>query len=406
MNQVAPTVRNSIARRALSLLRQGLQTSSFWLLEHLLPAKQNVWCFCTWPGQYAHTMDNPRAVFEEVKNDPSIIKVILRKRGQIVATAAIEGVNVIAVNVETLRGAYYLAVSRFILTGYGLGGLCSYSAQITSKHKVIQLWHGIPLKRIGKLFPGEKYWDTETPKYTATVCSSARDQDIMAAAFAPVPKQNVWLCGLPRNDLFLKDEMNLPADYRQQLADLRRRLDGRRFVLYAPTWRATENGIYAFSDEERQALDALSRRHNVAFGIRAHANRRIQDAYADSLNAGSILFVNDLPDVNVLLRITDVLVTDYSSIYIDFLLTGRPILHFTYDIDDYVNERGFLYDLDEALPSKWFRSVSELLAQLDSALEGRGMDEQRYGNAKALFHAHADRSGLQVANKIRSLAAR
>jgi CDP-glycerol glycerophosphotransferase (TagB/SpsB family) len=406
VTQAVVPVKNPVTQRALSLLGQGLQSSAFWLLEHLLPARENFWCFCTWPGQYAHTMDNPRAVFEAVKDDPAIVKIILRKRGQVAASAANEGVNVIVVNVETLRGAYYLAVSRFILTGYGLGGLCSYSAWITSKHKIIQLWHGIPLKRIGKLFPGEKYWDLETPKYTATVCSSARDQAIMAAAFAPLPIENVWLCGLPRNDLFLKDEISLPADYRQQLGDLRRRLDGRRFVLYAPTWRATEDGIYAFSDEERAALDALSKRHNVAFGIRAHANRRIQDAYADSLKAGSIFFANDFPDVNVLLRITDVLVTDYSSIYIDFLLTGRPILHFTYDVEEYVKERGFLYELDEALPSKWFKSFGELLAQLDAALEGRGIDAQRYSGAKMLFHTHADHSGLQVANRIRALAAR
>lgn len=392
----------SILVRARSFAAERLRFMAFWLFERILQPRNNYWAFCTWHGSYPHTMDNPRGVFEEVKNDPGIVKVILRKKSHDASLAVIEGINVVSVNVESLRGAYYLARCRFVLIGYGLAGLCSYSHLIRTHHRIIQLWHGIPLKRIGRLFSGEPHWQFETPRYAATVCSSPSDQKIMAAAFAPVPHDSVWMAGLPRNDILLKEESSLPADYRGQLQRLRRQLDGRRFVLYAPTWRAADKGIYAFSDADLAAIRSLCRKHNAALGIRAHANRRI-DEDAGGAKDHSIFFVNDYPDVNVLLRVTDVLITDYSSIYIDFLLTGRPILPFTYDIDSYVNERGFLYDLEEALPAAWFRSADELVTRLDAALSGAGLQSDRYESAKRLFHVHGDRPSADVANRIRML---
>ena len=104
-----------------------------------------------------------------------------------------------------------------------------------------------------------------------------------------------------------------------------------------------------------------------------------------------------------MLRATDVLITDYSSIYIDFLLTGRPVLPFTYDIDSYVSERGFLYDLEDALPASWFRTADELIARLDAALSGEGVEPRRYEAAKRLFHAHGNAAAADVTSRIRAL---
>jgi CDP-glycerol glycerophosphotransferase (TagB/SpsB family) len=395
---------SSVAGRLIAVVGFALRYVVFWILERVLPTRANHWAFCTWHGTYAHTLDNPRGLFEEVKNDPDIVKIILTKPRQDPNSTVIEGKNVVVVDVETLRGALWLARSRFLIIGFGIGGVCSYSNLISAKHQIIQLWHGIPLKRIGRLFAGEPHWQIETPRYTATVCSSDSDREIMAAAFAPIPKSNVWLSGLPRNDLILKDEKALPADYRRDLARLRGQIGGRRFVLYAPTWRAAEVGIYAFSDEERHALEALLAKHDAVLGIRAHANRRMQSEHVEGKQP-QIFYVNDYPDVNVMLRITDVLITDYSSIYIDFLLTGRPILHFAYDVDRYVGERGFLYELSDAMSDQWFTSFADLLKYLDVALSGGGISEPRYSAARKLFHGHANEASRDVAQRLRALAA-
>ena len=394
MNLIGKT--KTIAKMA----RQLARAAAFRIMERLLPVDRRLWVFCSWAGTFPHTQDNPRAVFEEVKDDPTIKKVVLLKSPTMPdAAVAGDGVDVHFVPAESLRGAYYLARAYIVAIGYAIGVMTSYSKHLTTKHRIAQLWHGIPLKRIGRLFPEERWWDAETPLYAAAVCSSERDQELMAGAFAPLSKDRVWLTGLPRNDLILKPEDRLPADYRRQLDDVRRRLDGRRLVLYAPTWRQHGVGIYEFTDEEQAALTALLRRHGAVFGIRGHANRR---GGAERAMPESFMFLNDIPDANLLLRITDVLVTDYSSIYIDYLLRDRPVLHFAYDLEAYVQERGFLYDTDEAFAGPALRSVSEVLDHLDGALAGAPLDPG-HSRARRLFHTHPGNSAGAVAARMRTL---
>lgn len=387
-----------IIRRAIGFFQDKLRSVLFRLMEVVVPIKANRWCFATWPGAYAHTLDNPRAVFEEVRDNPEIEKVILRRAGQVDGTARVEGVNVKVVEVESLVGAYMVASCGCLLTGYALSGLASYSRYLKPHHKIIQLWHGIPLKRIGKLFPGESLWDAETYKYAATVCSSTRDQELMAQAFAPLPKERVWQTGLPRNSTILKPDDSLPWDYKAHLSRLREMLRGRRLVLYAPTWREQGVGIYEFSHADENALDAVLAKHNAVLGIRAHANRRTigQDGGVEP----RVLQMNDFPDVNVVLRETAVLITDYSSIYIDFLVTGRPVIHFTYDLESYVAERGFLYSLDEALAAKPSLTATDMIGELDLALGGQYAHKAQYAKALALFHEHGGNTAAQVASRI------
>ncbi len=400
MNQIVRVSR--ALRRVLAIARDSFIRCCFVLLERLLPCKTNYWCFCAWPGPLQHTVDNPRAVFEEIKNDASLVKIVLVRTNLGSSRIAGEGASVVLVEAESLWGAYYLAVSRIVVLGYALIAMSSYSRHLTRKHKIIQLSHGIPLKRIGRLFPPEAFWEKETYKYTAAISSSRRDREIFAAAYSPLAKENVWLTGLPRYDTMFKPEDQLPTDYKRHLEDLRNRLGGRRLVLYAPTWRELGHGMYEFSELEKDQLEALMQRHNSVFAIRAHSNRRSEEADRAQTRSG-ILFVNDFPDVNVVLRLTDVVVTDYSSIYIDFLLTAKPILHFTYDLKEYENERGFLYDLDEAFAAPPLETFSELLSELARALtSGRG-HVARYDNTVALFHEHGEHPAREVVSRIRAL---
>ena len=388
-----------VLRKATARVRDILLRTLFLAVQRARRPRSDYWCFSAW-NDYSHTIDNPRAVFEEIKNDERIRKIILQKT--VSPPPPVEGENVKFVRAESARGAYYLARSGIVLTGYAVRGITTYSRFIDpERHAVVQLWHGVPLKRIAHLFPGEDFWEEETRLYAAAVCSSERDRDVMARAFAPVPPDRVWLTGLPRNDLILKAEEELPADYRRHLAELDALLCGRRFVLYAPTWRESIESLYDFSGDERERLHKVLDRRGAVLGIRGHANVRRARPYASTALTPSIIAVDSFPDVNVLLRRAAILVTDYSSIYIDYILLDRPIIHFMYDLDEYVAERGFLYDLDEALGGTGVRDFESLIVALDTTLGGSDADRSRRAHATRLFHAHPRESSEKVVKRMR-----
>jgi CDP-glycerol glycerophosphotransferase (TagB/SpsB family) len=139
-------------------------------------------------------------------------------------------------------------------------------------------------------------------------------------------------------------------------------------------------------------------------GIRGHANVRHLERYADAADSPDIISLNHYPDVNVLLRDTAVLITDYSSIYLDFLLTGRPILHFAYDFEAYLEKRvGFFYEVKEAFAGPVPRNFGELVHALDQALGSGVSDPESYGRVRDLFHQHPSGSAAEVGRRILAL---
>ena len=381
-------------------MRSLIVRTVFGTMERLLPVRRDVWCFCTW-GTYYHTLDNPRAVFEVVKNDGAIRKVILQRGAG--SQGPLEGVNVHVVDAGSFRGMFWLSRSAVVLLGYRISALSGYSTLLTNKHLIVQLWHGIPLKRIGRLFPGESGWEDETPLYAATVSSSEADRVVMQQAFAPLPLERVWLTGLPRNTTITTDEERLPIDFRNTLDRIRERLGGRRLVLYAPTWRDADLKHYAFSNGEVAALEQLLRAHGAVLGVRGHSNVRSDDAYTREYESDVFLNFNDIPEANLLLRLADVLVTDYSSIYIDYLLTDRPVVHFAYDLPEYLASRGLLYDPAEAFASPPALTFTDLLAGLEQALEDPAANGEQRRRARRLFHGHSGNSAEAAALRIRQL---
>jgi len=389
-----------IIRKAYNLLHFLMRRAAFIVMDYVLPVNSNYWVFCTW-DRHPHTLDNPRALFEEVKNDPEILKIILQKKS--VGELFDDGVNVKFIEAESFAADYYLARSKIIIIGIALGGLSSNSVYLRPRHYIIQLWHGIPLKRIAKFFPNETWWDRETYKYKLVVSSSDADRKTMAQAFAPIPIENVLQTGLPRNDLILKKDAELPLDLFNPIIELRNKLAGKRLILYAPTWRENELDLYDFSAKERERLKNLLTSHNAYLGIRGHSNVMHSSVYSSDLDDSSIGLLNHIPDVNILFRDVDLLITDYSSIYIDFLLTNKPIIHFVYDLEEYVKERGFLYDLDEAFAGPVVKTFDKLIDSIDSALKNGTSDVEKYNNSARLFHQHDDRPSQAVAQKITML---
>ncbi|MFK7940773.1 MAG: CDP-glycerol glycerophosphotransferase family protein [Roseovarius sp.] len=358
----------------------------------LVPKYDHWWAFpvCVHSHQFS---DNTRAVFDHVKHDPSIKKIILT-RGKHIET---DGVNVIIVPLHSYEGQSYLLRSRQVFLRHGVEANIEYALS-DDLHNFHNLWHGIPLKRIGYTSLDQAAsidkLVAENKRLTSVIASSDVDRLAMTAAYWPLTFHDIWVTGLPRHDTIMKPESDLPEDMRTRAEHLKDRLKGRRFMLFAPTFRADqENGYYSFSDTEVQQLAAWLKRNNMAMGIREHMADKTR-LYSSQLRGECFFDASErhYPDVELLYRHADMLLTDYSSCFIDFMLTGRPMASFAFDQYSYANtQRGMFYDQEMVFPGPVCTDFASLMDGLETLLDDpTPAERQAYEWKVDFFHKFRD----------------
>ena len=248
----------------------------------------------------------------------------------------------------------------------------------------LQTWHGTPLKRLGcDLAPDKRNamyavreihrrYTREGARFTHLVSPSPYTSSRLASAFGLSAERaaNVIIeQGYPRNDF-----LHTVTD--AQCAAIKKRLsipDGKTVVLYAPTFRDDQRhaGIGYTIDtgiDFPAFVNQLGQTHVLLF--RAHYLVASQVDF--SAFGSAVIDVSDVSDINELYAVSDLLVTDYSSVFFDYANLGRPIVFFPYDLERYAEElRGFYLDVS-ALPGPIARTQAELVEAIVALSEHPG----------------------------------
>jgi CDP-glycerol glycerophosphotransferase (TagB/SpsB family) len=266
------------------------------------------------------------------------------------------------------------------------------------RRRFIYLNHGVPLKTMGF---AKAYRDPATRNaarsMAAISCCSEYEAGLWATAFR-LPLQSMWVTGSPRNDRLFADDPT-----RHHLLGTSKH---QKIILYAPTYR--ESGVLPsylpVPDLDPSDLLRLLEAHDAVLLIRPHYYEwQAAKAMVEDIGSSRIRLADEsrVPEVNELLPIVDVLITDYSSIYFDFLLLDRPIIFSCFDRDDYERERGFMIDYEANTPGAKVRTAGELLAELNGLLLGHDAHRQSRAMMRRKFHCFADgRSAERVAARM------
>ncbi|MDA2806044.1 bifunctional glycosyltransferase/CDP-glycerol:glycerophosphate glycerophosphotransferase [Nocardiopsis suaedae] len=250
--------------------------------------------------------------------------------------------------------------------------------------RVVQTWHGSMLKRIGFDIENVRFASHDA-SYHERLAREVRQWDYLVSPSpwaTPILRRafrfegTVLETGYPRNDIFHSPEREETA------RAVRRRLglpEGKKVVLYAPTWRDDKfysPGKYKLDlrlDMERMR-EALGGEHVLL--VRRHPN------IVDRVPGAGDGFVRDVsayPEVQELFLVADVLVTDYSSLMFDFANTGRPMLFYTYDLEEYRDRlRGFYFDFEEVAPGPLIKDQEGLVEAVRAADAVRLDHRDRY----------------------------
>ena len=295
---------------------------------------------------------------ELVRRRPAIPTVVLAWR----ASAGPRGL--IAELVYSLRAGYHLATARlFVVDDYFFPMYVIRPRRGTAR---VQTWHAAgAFKKVGysvldKAFGADdELVDRVDIHSNYTLClmpSDAATVHYMEAFRQPRERFSSAL-GLPRTDLFFDASHRARAE-----ASIRKHYDlppGRRVLLYAPTFRG--DTMHAARYDDSLDLAALHRALGDEWVVllRLHPFVR-QAASLGAAPAGFVRDVSDWPDMNELMFVADLLVTDYSSAIFEYALLGRPMAFLAPDADAYERERGFYLDFRRDMPGPIFATTEEL----------------------------------------------
>ena len=329
--QEPPALRMKL-ERILHRLKQLVVRVLVRLADRVVPKNRRLWVFAN--GRDAGWGSNLRAVYDGAQDESGIETVVVNMGAtDTTRIRAIYGPEARILRADSLEGLWALLRSGVAFVTHGMSDFCW--PVLAHRRVVINLWHGVPIKAILYLERGRSPREARRAMRAqrgldAVISSSTMDRLAMTAMFRALPQQ-VEVTGLPRNDWLLRKE--LPTDLADAEQSLAKEVAGRKLVLYAPTYRADGSGLYRFSREEADSLAATLRKHGAVLGLRAHINRpELSDLVQrpEYLDLSSSVYA----EVQVLLRRTQVLVTDYSGIWVDFLLKDRPVIGFVPDWEE------------------------------------------------------------------------
>jgi len=261
---------------------------------------------------------------------------------------------------------YYLAVAKIWICDTRLPAFIVKRAETI----YIQLWHGTPLKKLAmdmdvlsmseemELSEYKRLFKENTETWDYLISQSNYTTERFKSCFDF--QNEILSTGFPRNDILfkkndvesinsIKKHYNIPLD--------------KKIILYAPTWRDDEfyeNGIYKFSSQID--LDLLKKELSDTHILLVKLHYLVKDPVDWSNYEGFIYKCDHFHDIQELYLISDILVTDYSSVIFDYALLKRPIVIYAYDYEKYRNDlRGFYFNIFKEFPGPVVKNNPDLV---------------------------------------------
>lgn len=345
----------------------------------ILPKDNDLIMFESFLGkQYS---DNPRAIYEYLKEhnpDYKMFWSVERNSLQKFKTHEIIYVQRFSIKWIFLmnRAKYWVTNSRLPLW-----------IPKPKKTIYVQTWHGTPLKRLAAdmdevHMPGisteeyKKSFITEAEKWDYLISPNKFSTEIFKRAFQFDKK--ILETGYPRNDylincnngkeiLRIKQAIQVPSD--------------KKIILYVPTWRDNQfygRGRYRFDIE--MDLDLLNKELSDEYVILLRMHYLVSESLDLSKYDGFVFDLSYHEDIRELYLISDILVTDYSSVFFDYANLKRPLIFYVYDIAEYRDRiRGFYIDFEKEAPGPLVKTTEELLDKIKK-LEESDQESETYNH--------------------------
>lgn len=275
--------------------------------------------------------------------------------------------------IQWLHSIGLLATSSTVYVDnyYGFLAVTNFKKNV----RCVQLWHAAgAIKQFGLKDPSNQYrtrralerFQTVYHRFTDVVAGSREMENIFSEAFG-LDGSRMLPTGVPRTDFFY-DDVAL-AQAKQTVYETYPELADKKVILYAPTYRDDALNTDVGTADSPINLDILEKElgSDYIFLLKLHpAVSAKWQVYSNDV----VMDVSDYPNVNELLVVADVLISDYSSIPFEYAILERPMIFFPYDLASYTEMRGFWEPYEQLIPGPLVQTTEELI----EAIKHKEMD--------------------------------
>lgn len=353
------------------------------LLSLLIKRNKNIWLFGSLSGHGFIYSSKYLYMYLTESSQTQIKPVWVTKKISLVNELKSKGYEVYYK--YSLKGLYYILKSKYYFVDCKLSDI---SMTFSQGAEIINLWHGIPLKKIeadidaGKHKNSHKYNVIEEYFLKALqnqyehyfISCGNYDKNIFVSAFK-ADKNKVSSLGSPRNDVLFKNFKDQDIFMEEKVKHIQSlKNQGKKILFYLPTYRDTGRNITEWLNSKK--LHDVLKKNNAVLAFKLHPN----DKNVINVESEELYKLSNKTDLYVLLKKMDCLITDYSSVYFDYLLLDRPIIFYPFDLEEYIAQDRPLYvDYDEYTPGRKAYNEDELINAIQLTING----EDNYKQARA-----------------------
>lgn len=324
-----------------------------WVLQKAIKRNSHIIVFGSFAGRYFE--DNSRALYEYIMGKKSDYRLyIITKSKDVFSKYRQNNENVLFF--RSFKGWLISLKALWFITDHGMNDINIYA---TNGARIVFLWHGMPLKRIGfddlyfknnnKLlgylnnmicpYYNNKriYLLTSTSDFFKSFLSSGFSND----SGEKLVETKIINTGLPRTDIFFRKEIS------EFIADIKRKYKEVKIVFYLPTFRMSIYDNTVFNPFQGFGFDAdnffeVLEEKNIVFLYKPHPLEGQLTIHNE--NERFIRIADNSVELYAVLKDVDILLTDYSSVYFDFLLLKKSVILAPFDYDEYIKDRGLYFD--------------------------------------------------------------
>lgn len=370
----------------------------YWF-SFLVPRNAKIWLFgSTFGKRFA---DNPKYLYLYLnqKKKQEIRGIWISKEKEIVKRLKETGLE--SYYQYSFLGIFYCLIARvYIFDNYSK----DISFWLSGGSIKVNLWHGIPLKKIqadnkfDRIRHPKNSWEKfsyalrrlsdEKPSHYVLTTSNFL-VPIFSSAFQT---KHVLTCGYPRTDILVSDEIqNVTTRVEEKEYNMIKKKKYKKLILYMPTFRDSEELFFKVMNLEH--LKLFMEEKEYLFCVKLHPKSKLKKEFKKiQKKSENIVVLEAADDPYIFLKLADLLITDYSSIYFDYLCLDRPIIFFDYDREEYLrNSRELYFEYEEFTPGVKAKTMEQLFAAMNGIKDKKLEDEMKKKRA-AIFEKVFDKT--------------